>query len=203
MLPEYTVDIYFAWRAGKDPALHRLRDRQHDRGEPPADRRRLGGGGRRRVLAADAAARDRHRPRGHGVELFFLLLATAYSFVLPFKATLSVGRGGAAQHLRRVHGRRGALARGRAGAGGASEYITGLGVAAAADRGDCALRVAGVTILLAAEPFAEGLLATGRRFGIEEFVLVQWLAPIASEAPEFIVAILFALRGNAGAAMGT
>ena len=32
---------------------------------------------------------------------------------------------------------------------------------------------------------------------------MQWLAPLASEAPEFIVAILFALRGNAGAAMGT
>jgi cation:H+ antiporter len=62
---------------------------------------------------------------------------------------------------------------------------------------------AAVTIMMAAEPFAEGLLATGRRFGIEEFLLVQWLAPLASESPEFIVAILFAVRGNAGAAMGT
>src|SRR5712692_2264233 len=63
--------------------------------------------------------------------------------------------------------------------------------------------VAALTILMAAQPFAEGLLASGRRFGIEEFLLVQWLAPLASESPEFIVAILFALRGKAGAAMGT
>jgi cation:H+ antiporter len=32
---------------------------------------------------------------------------------------------------------------------------------------------------------------------------VQWLAPLASEAPEFIVAILFAVRGNGAAAIGT
>jgi cation:H+ antiporter len=63
--------------------------------------------------------------------------------------------------------------------------------------------LAGFTIFISAEPFAEGLLATGRTFGIEEFILVQWLAPLASESPEFIVAILFALRANPGASMGT
>jgi cation:H+ antiporter len=63
--------------------------------------------------------------------------------------------------------------------------------------------LAGFTIFISAEPFAEGLLATGRTFGIEEFILVQWLAPLASESPEFIVAILFALKGNPGASMGT
>jgi cation:H+ antiporter len=62
---------------------------------------------------------------------------------------------------------------------------------------------AGLGIFLAAEPFAEGLLATGRTFAIEEFLLVQWLAPLASESPEFIVAIVFALRRNPGASMGT
>ena len=58
------------------------------------------------------------------------------------------------------------------------------------------------TIFIAAEPFAEGLLATGRTFGIEEFILVQWLAPLASESPEFIVAILFALKAQPGTSMG-
>jgi cation:H+ antiporter len=38
---------------------------------------------------------------------------------------------------------------------------------------------------------------------VEEFILVQWIAPLASESPEFIVAILFALRGNPGASIGT
>src|SRR4029450_122452 len=36
-----------------------------------------------------------------------------------------------------------------------------------------------------------------------QFILVQWLAPLASESPEFIVAILFALRGNPQASMRT
>src|SRR5439155_27296150 len=35
----------------------------------------------------------------------------------------------------------------------------------------------GLAIFSAAEPFAEGLLASGRTLGIEEFILVQWLAP--------------------------
>ena len=60
----------------------------------------------------------------------------------------------------------------------------------------------GFTIFIAAEPFAEGLLATGRTFGVEEFILVQWLAPLASESPEFIVAILFALKLQPGISMG-
>ena len=32
---------------------------------------------------------------------------------------------------------------------------------------------------------------------------MQWLAPLASEAPEFIVTLLFALRGQAAMALGT
>ena len=44
---------------------------------------------------------------------------------------------------------------------------------------------------------------TGAAFGIDEFLLVQWLAPLASEAPEFVVALLFVWRGNASAGMRT
>jgi cation:H+ antiporter len=62
---------------------------------------------------------------------------------------------------------------------------------------------AGLAIYTAAEPFAEGLLASGRTLGIEEFILVQWLAPLASESPEFIIALLFALRGNPQASLRT
>jgi cation:H+ antiporter len=60
---------------------------------------------------------------------------------------------------------------------------------------------AAVVIFAAAEPFAEGLVATGGNLGIDEFILVQWLAPLASESPEFILAGLLAARGRHGAAM--
>ena len=51
-------------------------------------------------------------------------------------------------------------------------------------------------ILVVAEPFVEGLVATGKQFGIDEFLMIQWVAPLASESPEIIVAILFSLRGH-------
>ncbi len=52
-------------------------------------------------------------------------------------------------------------------------------------------------ILIAAEPFVHGLRGTGQALGISEFLLIQWLAPLASESPEIIVAVLFSLRGAA------
>jgi cation:H+ antiporter len=58
-------------------------------------------------------------------------------------------------------------------------------------------------ILLVAEHFADGLIEIGGTFGISEFLLIQWVAPLASEAPEMIIAILFTLRLNAQAGLGT
>ena len=62
------------------------------------------------------------------------------------------------------------------------------------------LYAAGV-VFASAEPFAEGLVDIGRARGISEFLLVQWLAPLASEAPEFIIAAVLAARGKALAGM--
>jgi cation:H+ antiporter len=42
----------------------------------------------------------------------------------------------------------------------------------------------------------------GLELGIDEFVLVQWVAPLASEAPEIAVAVMFAVRGMGALAMG-
>ncbi|MEU2201666.1 sodium/calcium exchanger protein [Isoptericola sp. NPDC019482] len=63
--------------------------------------------------------------------------------------------------------------------------------------------LAAAVILACAEPFAESLVASGSQLGIDEFLLVQWLAPLASEAPEFIIAVLFAWRGKGTAAIAT
>jgi cation:H+ antiporter len=62
---------------------------------------------------------------------------------------------------------------------------------------------AATVILLSAEHFAEALVATGQEFGISEFLLVQWLAPLASEAPELLIAGLYAWRLNTNAGLGT
>jgi cation:H+ antiporter len=55
---------------------------------------------------------------------------------------------------------------------------------------------AGVVVVACAEPFADGLVHTGAEFDIDEFILVQWVAPLASEAPEILVAVIFTLRGK-------
>ncbi len=63
--------------------------------------------------------------------------------------------------------------------------------------------MSGVVILLCAKPFADNLVAAGTELGIDRFLLVQWLAPLASEAPEFIIATIFAARGKGTAAIAT
>ena len=58
-------------------------------------------------------------------------------------------------------------------------------------------------ILVAAEPFVDSLVEMGSELGIDDFILIQWIAPLASESPEIIVAILFSLRANAMAGITT
>lgn len=55
---------------------------------------------------------------------------------------------------------------------------------------------------MAAKPFADGLVETGATLGIDQFLLVQWLAPLSSEAPELIVATIFAWRLHAADGLG-
>lgn len=57
-------------------------------------------------------------------------------------------------------------------------------------------------ILVSAEPFAETLVHVGEEFGISPFLLVQWLAPLASEAPEMIIAVLFVMRAKPAQGLG-
>ena len=63
--------------------------------------------------------------------------------------------------------------------------------------------VAATIILLCAEHFADSLVETGSELGISQFFLVQWLAPLASEAPELLVAGLYAWRLKTTDALGT
>ena len=65
------------------------------------------------------------------------------------------------------------------------------------------LAYAAAVIFLCAEPFAESLVHLGEQAGISTFLLVQWVAPLASEAPELVVAALFAWRLNTSAGLGT
>ncbi len=58
------------------------------------------------------------------------------------------------------------------------------------------LAYATVVILVAADPFVESLVTSGRNLGIDDFILIQWIAPLASETPEVLVAVLFSMRSR-------
>jgi cation:H+ antiporter len=202
VLPEYAVDMYFAWMAGKDPQYTAYATANMT----GANRLLIGVGWAAVVFTYWLKTRKKavELEPSHRIEIFYLGLATVYSFFIPFKAHLDLIDAVIFISIFAFYVRAASrAAHVEPELEGPSEMIAHWGVRARRVATVFLFLFAGYTIFISAEPFAEGLLATGRTFGIEEFILVQWLAPLASESPEFIVAILFALRGNPGASMGT
>jgi cation:H+ antiporter len=58
-------------------------------------------------------------------------------------------------------------------------------------------------IFLCADAFADALVASGSVLGVDSFFLIQWLAPLASEAPELVIASIYAWRLRAATGLGT
>jgi cation:H+ antiporter len=201
VLPEYAVDMYFAWMAGKDPKYTAFAMANMT----GANRLLIGVGWAAVVLTFwfKTGKKAIELEPAHKIEIFYLGMATIYSFIIPFKARIDLLDAVVLIAIFVLYMRAAA----RAGhvepeLEGPTEMIARWGVQPRRIVTILFFLYSGFTIFIAAEPFAEGLLATGRTFGIEEFILVQWLAPLASESPEFIVAILFALRGQPGTSMG-
>jgi len=201
VLPEYAVDMYFAWRAADDPQYA-----HYAAANMTGANRLLVGLGWSAVFMVFALRFRKphlHLERGHRTEIVFLGLATLYSFVLPFKSSLTLIDtaiflalfAGYTWKVSQAEVHEPALV-------GPARLVGGL---PRRSRRVAVLWMfvwaAGI-ILLSAERFAEALVASGKQFGIDEFLLVQWLAPLASEAPEFIIALLWAARGDAAAGLG-
>jgi cation:H+ antiporter len=202
VLPEYAVDMYFTWMAGKDHTYISYATANMT----GANRLLIGFGWSLVVILYWVIKRVKgvELEESHRVELSFLCLATLYSFVIPIKGSLSIID---AVILITLFG----------------FYITSASkakviepelIGAALEIGmlsdalrrvviTCLFLYAGFGIFAAAKPFAEGLIETGRIFGIEEFILVQWLAPLASEAPEIIAASLFVFKAKPHLGLGT
>src|SRR5207248_585757 len=192
VLPEYAVDVYFAWRAGQDPTYTAYATANMTGG----NRLLIGVGWATAVLAL--WLRYRHRevrlPPEQAVEVNWLALATLYSFVIPAKGTLSLFDTGVLFLMFAGYVRAASKTRHEEPElEGPAELLARLAPAGRRGATVALALVAGAAIVTAAEPFAESLIATGRQFGIEEFLLVQWLAPLVSESPAFVVGVLFAL----------
>lgn len=203
VLPEYAVDMYFTWQAGQHPES----DYAQYAIANMTGANRLLIGLAWSLIAAIVWLRTRRAvelDRDRRTEILFLGLATLYAFVIPIKGSLAWYDGlvfvGLYAWYVRVASRRPCEACELEGPaallGNLSKTKRRLGTA-------LMFGFAAGVILFNAEPFSESLVATGKVFGINEFLLVQWLAPIASEAPEFTVAVMFALRGHAAVALGS
>ncbi|MCH8814910.1 MAG: hypothetical protein IH957_07395 [Chloroflexi bacterium] len=141
--------------------------------------------------------------KGNALGILFLGAATIYSFSIPLRGHLSLLDTGVMFSLFAVYlyftsrqpPEKDRVLIGPAAAVGAlSKLPRRLTIIA------IFVYAAGV-IFASAEPFAEGLVDTGENIGVNSFILVQWVAPLASEAPEFILAGLLAMRGRHHAAM--
>jgi cation:H+ antiporter len=214
VLPEYAVDFTFALKAGDDPDQYAPLALANMTG---GNRLLIGIGWSLVVLLAAWRITRVARSQGyrgeletgvtldrpHAIEIFFLAIASIYSLTLPLKSHLTpfdtlifVGLFvWYAVRISRAPAEEPHLV-------GPAELIGGLPTAWRRAVVVGMLVFAAGVILIAAEPFADALVTTGEEFGVSTFLLVQWVAPLASESPELIVAGLFAWRLNTNAGLG-
>lgn len=202
VLPEYAVDLHFAWTAGKDPTYTHYAVANMT----GANRLLIGLGWAAVVLVAcwKQGSEELRIDPGQRLEMRFLLAATVFSFFIPLGGEISLLD--AAVLLTIFAAYLVAAMRGQ------HHEVELVGPAALIDQefADPGRRLfaaalfgfAAFAIFASAEPFADGLVDVGRTYAIDEFLLVQWVAPLASESPEFLVAILFALRLRGSVGLG-
>ena len=229
VLPEYAVDFVFTFQAGQIYEQHGACVPQPGGANPcslalanmtGANRVLVGVGWPLVVLIASLAALRTRRRGGHdspsthpgrvllaptmSAEVVFLGIATLYSLTIPLRHTLTLIDAAVLVAIFAAYAWRLSQA--------PAEEPDLAGVARwVGDKPRSSRRcwvgglfaLAALIILATAEHFAEGLVATGAQLGVDQFVLVQWVAPLASEAPELLVACLYAWRLKASNSLGT
>jgi len=203
VLPEYAVDFVLAWNAGADPA-------EAERGLAIANMT----GGNRLLIGVGwpivfvlffyrTRLKDLIVDRQRSLELTFLTIATLYVIFIPLRHHVSIIDTIVLVSLfitylyftSRVESEQVELV-------GPAQAMGSLTNAPRRTLVITVLVYSAVTIFSSAEPFAESLVHIGEEFGVSEFLLIQWIAPLASESPEVLVASLLAWRGRAAAGMG-
>ena len=210
VLPEYAVDLYYAFQAGADPSYAAFAAANMT----GSNRLLLGFGWPLVVIVALVVARRRSAPvrrfrlsipENTRMDVGFLAVLGLAAFAIPLMGAIPIWFGillilGFGLYLWRASRTDGDEPEEFVGA---AADIAALPTTARRTLVIALFAGAAAVILICAEPFAEALVGSGGALGIDSFFLVQWLAPLASEAPEFIIAVLFALRGLGGAAIAT
>ena len=209
VLPEFVVDFYYAYRGGQNPASEYVHFAAANM--TGANRMLVGLGWPVIVLLYwwRSGKRGVELRWENAVEVSFLALAGIYGFVIVWRGSIAeldavalfaiyalylwrlsrlpkeaddddddeseVGPGAALSELPRAR---------------QFTVIAGLAL------------VAGAIILLEAEPFAESLIGAATTMGMNKFLLIQWVSPLAGELPEVVIMILFTLSLRPGYALG-
>jgi cation:H+ antiporter len=213
VLPEYAVGFVFAWKGGNDVEQYGASCKPPDHegasncslvlaNMTGANRLLIGIGWSMIVFIAYWQWRrrgERHEgvamERSKAVELAYLSLACAYCLTLPLKRTVTLIDAVILVSIFIAYTLRISKApQTHPDLIGPAAWIGAMGNTARRASVLSMFAVAGVVILLVAEHFAESLVETGTELGVSEFLLVQWLAPLASEAPELLVVALYAWR---------
>ena len=195
VLPEYAIDVYLAWTAAYVPENVNLATANMT----GANRLLIGIGWSLVVLLFWFKTRKKTLSIGTGSSpaLAILLLATIYAFTIVLRGQL---------HLADTFVL-GALFCAYVWTNFKSEVVEVelvgpsalIGALPTAQRRTAVgvlFVIAAGTIVLMAEPFVESLKDTGHSLGLSEFLLIQWIAPLASEAPEMLLASIFVLKGR-------
>jgi cation:H+ antiporter len=216
--PEYAVDALYAWEAGIDPGSPASQEAASlaVANMTGANRILIGIGwsaialftilrvaktGDRAVEKRPGFLADRVRlDPSIALEIFFLLAATLFAFLVPLGPGI-----GALDMLVLVGLYVGYI---YVALHSPHEETEQVGVPAYLQDQSRARRIAtsvglfvfsGAVILLAVEPFAHGLEELGTQVGIPPFLMIQWVAPLASESPELIVVAVLVNKARATA----
>ncbi len=203
--PEYAVDALYAWEAGVAPGSAAS--------ETAADLAVANMTGANRILvglgwslialyavyraktSGDPSVRRREgfladavelEPR-IGIEIVFLTVASVYAFLIPLNG--GIGAVDAIVLVGLYAAYVVVILRGE------SKHEPQLGVPGYLQKLPRPKRLGAIlamfaysafVILIAVKPFAKGLEVLGPRIGLSSFFMIQWVAPLASESPEFI-----------------
>lgn len=207
VLPEYVVDIYFTYMAGiKEEYTH------YAISNMTGANRMLIGLVWPLILIIYLIAKSKKSPslpnhiqldKTNILEITFLMISTLYCFILPFKGNLNLIDTlilfiifGIYIYLATRMGKR------EPELEGPPLIISQLPKKLKKFMIFFMFSFAGLGFLLSAEPFGESLLVLGTKIATNlgfdadtaKFLMVQWIAPIASESPEIIVVTIFAYK---------
>ncbi len=205
VLPEYAVDLYFTWQAGKAPESEYV---HYAVANMTGANRLLIGIGWSLVFFLAILWKNKNSSkfvvldRNLNLEIGFLALATIFAFTLPMRGEIALFDSAVFIAIYIAYMLLAMKSEGEeAELQGVPAYLSTFNPAKRRASVLALFIYAGLVILLSVEAFSEGLVESARHLGIDAFLVVQWIAPLASESPELIVATYLIKRGRASASI--